>query len=289
MSFKKNGRTSYTLFPNRWSVALSLAGSLAGGCASNPTEEGAGDVCASASELLSECLGDAAIQLPADCDADAAEQILTQECSALSDPGKADFLSDVFCRAGVLSQCEGPVCESSATFPELSTECTDFTAVSDCGSCDYYPCRDAERDVSCGEEGYFLGFGHKYCERFTQVTFDRLSTDGKRWLDETRVCLQETVDEIAADTDLDCDEVQQRAIDAHPPCYLDSGVCDLPLTDQAKIATTVDVRDVDLRTTLVVGVDCLRDLFNADTGDWRSEVYRLARAPAPSASALATR
>lgn len=104
----------------------------------------------------------------------------------------------------------------------------------------FYRC--AEQTLSCGPDGYLLGYGTRYAERFYRSTRPWMSSAGKRWLDATLVCLQEKLRE-RIDASTSCDDVRTIAFDSHPECYVESGFCSLPLTDWFAVAATIDGRD----------------------------------------------
>lgn len=105
----------------------------------------------------------------------------------------------------------------------------------------FYRC--AEDTLSCGPEGYLLGYGTRYAERFYRHTRPWMSSAGKRWLDKTLVCLQVKLRE-RIDASMTCDDVRTIAYDSHPECYVESGFCELPLTDWFAVAATIDGRDL---------------------------------------------
>ncbi len=101
----------------------------------------------------------------------------------------------------------------------------------------FYRC--AEDTLACGADGYLLGYGAKYAERFYRRTRPWMSPRGKVWLDATLVCLQVTLrDRIDATTS--CEDVRTIAYDSHPDCYVDSGFCSLPWSDWFAVLATVD-------------------------------------------------
>jgi len=104
----------------------------------------------------------------------------------------------------------------------------------------FYAC--AEETLGCGPDGYLLGYGAKYAERFYRRTRPWMSPAGRRWLDATLVCLQTTLRD-SIDATLSCDEVSTIAYDSHPACYVDSGFCSLPWSDWLKVVATVDGAD----------------------------------------------
>ena len=105
---------------------------------------------------------------------------------------------------------------------------------------DFYRC--AEDVLACGPDGYLLGYGTKYAERFYRQTRPWMSPAGRQWIDRTLVCLQETLqDRIDATTA--CADVRTIAYDSHPECYVASGFCGLPWSDWLLVLATVDGAD----------------------------------------------
>lgn len=105
---------------------------------------------------------------------------------------------------------------------------------------DFYRC--AEDTAACGPDGYLVGYGAKYAERFYRHTRPWMSRAGQRWIDEVLVCLQETLrDRIDATTS--CADIRTIAYDSHPACYVDAGFCRLPWGDWFAVLATVDGLD----------------------------------------------
>ncbi len=104
----------------------------------------------------------------------------------------------------------------------------------------FYRC--AEDTLACGRDGYLIGYGARYAERFYRSTRPWMSAAGKRWIDATLVCLQDTLrDRIDADSS--CADVRTLAFDSHPTCYVDGGFCRLPWSDWLAVLATVDGRE----------------------------------------------
>lgn len=213
------------------------------------------DTCGEASLDVQACLdsaksGDTA---PADC------QPLIEDAASLCSAAKADGWGLSLCSMGVLHYCEVPVCD----VPSVSDggECAEYLDEEGCASCDYYLCKEAaEGDSACGEEGYYLGYGFKYCERMSLITRTELSGPGKVWLDGARLCLIEEV-ERQIDDEHSCSDIKQIAFDSHPGCYIDSGFCSLPWGDMWSVFISVDPTDVEVQQVLLTGVSCFRDFF----------------------------
>jgi hypothetical protein len=96
------------------------------------------------------------------------------------------------------------------------------------GSCDYYRCVEEER-LSCGESGYPLGYGQRYCEILSAIDFPASlpglnqavhPADGNVWKSGVRSCLQEQMDKFfAADPKPSCQDLRSFAFGSHPLCY----------------------------------------------------------------------
>lgn len=110
--------------------------------------------------------------------------------------------------------------------------------LAECGSkstsCDFYSC--IEQKISCGSDGYFIGFGERFCRRFDKI-FGKLSSQGKVWFTTARQCLTNKV--ITLDKGSSCHEIEEQAYSDHRPCYISSGYCDLSKRDKAKIIKVI--------------------------------------------------
>ncbi|MCB0420474.1 MAG: hypothetical protein KDD61_05735 [Bdellovibrionales bacterium] len=109
-----------------------------------------------------------------------------------------------------------------------------------------------ESQYQCGQEGYPLGYGEKYCQRFhslnTPQSFNdkRLSTKGVKWRNRTLVCLQdELIREQFQKGFLNCENIKNVGFQTHARCYAkaDPSICGLPLSDWKAIASIVDIKD----------------------------------------------
>jgi hypothetical protein len=59
-----------------------------------------------------------------------------------------------------------------------------------------------------------------------------------------------------------CLAIKEIAFNSHPTCYLDSGICELPVRDLALIVQTVGIRQLlsdylSLKQSVIVASDCL--------------------------------
>jgi len=106
----------------------------------------------------------------------------------------------------------------------------------------YVACLEAAKP--CGSEGYAVGYGDKYCNRF--LANDALSPQGAVWRDETMQCLQTRLGRYLGDASATCRVVLDGAFDDHPFCYTQphASICNLPATDWISIVSTIDHGDL---------------------------------------------
>jgi hypothetical protein len=142
-----------------------------------------------------------------------------------------------------------PVCEPAPVEEHYSEDCTRHL-----GSCEFYRCRQRNTG-NPRAAGYYLDYGHKYCERFSTRTRPRLSHPGRHWLDKTLLCLQEFIHRNVPG-DASPEDVKRAAFDSHPYCYVESGLCFLSPDEWGEIMATIDSRDNDLKQMLVSAVFC---------------------------------
>ncbi|MFZ9595676.1 MAG: hypothetical protein ACO3A2_06310 [Bdellovibrionia bacterium] len=130
------------------------------------------------------------------------------------------------------------------------------------GDCQFYP-QCLEESHECGAKGYALGYGHKYCMRFSEQ--QKFSSQGKRWVLTTRQCLQDSlVPFVTPPWQKDrCEEIMDVAFDSHPNCYTQNGssICDLPIPDVILIVETIQKPDLvsprGLKQILSVAQTCV--------------------------------
>ncbi|KAF5334240.1 hypothetical protein D9758_017093 [Tetrapyrgos nigripes] len=112
----------------------------------------------------------------------------------------------------------------------------------------------------CGPEGYPLGFGGKFCTKFS-LNAARLSPQGQEWLYTTMHCLQVALVPMLqahdsesegsssstsmttprSDSDA-CKNLEKEAFSTHAPCYLSSGFCKLSLADRVVIVEIIGLK-----------------------------------------------
>jgi hypothetical protein len=244
-------------------LALPVAlAALATGCTLGaPTITG--DSCADAEAHLRACLGEAPDGdfLP-ECQPEMADEILTLSCDELefgsSDPkadGFSQFVRGAACSSGLLRYCDMPGCQAPR-YPDYSENCADYIGLSGCGACEYYACREAQATNQCGDTGYYIAHGYKYCNRLIQVASPRMSPAGQRWLEDGRDCLMHFI-ETEISSDEQCRSLRDRAYASHPDCYVDHGFCDLPFRDWLALFATIDTLDLDFVEVLTTSMKCV--------------------------------
>jgi len=216
-------------------------------------------ICKRAQDHIKDCL-DLEAEISGECDEKAAESILEMSCENLeisSEDIKSDgysWLDKMHCRIGVLHFCKVPVCEEV----EVLDSCIEAIDLNECGQCAYYNCLESK--AQCGEDGYLINFVGKYCDRFTQITRPRLSEFGKVWLDGVRECLIYNMEEDYYEGE-SCESIEDRGIEDHISCYVDTGICSLPAGDWLKILGTIKPHEFPLFQALSVGNKCIKDFL----------------------------
>lgn len=138
----------------------------------------------------------------------------------------------------------------------FSEDCSRYLSAPGIDACEYYRCREGNMPDGCGPQGYYRGYGLKYCERFSRLLRPQLSPAGRDWLDRTRLCLMQHIERNIA-FDAPCNDVKRSAFDSHPACYVRGGICMLPSDDWAKVVGVIDPADNDLKQVVITGVSCL--------------------------------
>lgn len=134
--------------------------------------------------------------------------------------------------------------------------------------CNFYS-QCLEDKFNCGSEGYPLGYGAKYCERFssmgTNQAFKNLkfTSKGLKWRDRTLRCLQEDLI-IKFESLNTCSEIKSQAFESHASCYTqsDASLCDLGPSDLESVISIVDAIDAfgsygGVKQLVQVGTTCI--------------------------------
>ncbi|KAE8554366.1 hypothetical protein TMatcc_006113 [Talaromyces marneffei ATCC 18224] len=106
---------------------------------------------------------------------------------------------------------------------------------------------------NCTPSEYPLGYGQKFCEKF-QADASLLSAEGQTWMEAVMLCLQRDLVPYALggpQAFANCSALSDFAFSTHPTCYVQSGLCTLPVHDWEAIVFQI------------VGVESLFDSWNA--------------------------
>ncbi|KAK7056706.1 hypothetical protein VNI00_002423 [Paramarasmius palmivorus] len=109
-------------------------------------------------------------------------------------------------------------------------------------SCAFYSdCLEAH--FQCGPNGYPIGYGLKYCTKFsTPENLARFSQKGQDWMWDTMHCLQTALVpdlQTPATAPGACEKLEEKAFGTHAQCYVSSGLCTLPPSDWLVIVDIV--------------------------------------------------
>lgn len=96
-----------------------------------------------------------------------------------------------------------------------------------------------------------MGYGFHYCALFQQQLLN-FSPVGRAWVLRTMTCLQHALvpeiprlDDCGHPCTAACETLSKVAFASHPPCYVDSGVCDLrSVHDYLLILQVVGLKNV---------------------------------------------
>lgn len=97
-------------------------------------------------------------------------------------------------------------------------------------SCDFYLCK--EQESPCGDKGYWLAYGYKYCSLFLDVE-DKFPATSMEWMQNVRFCLQKEINKFPEE--ISCKESYLKSMSSHVDCYTDTGFCQLSLKERASI------------------------------------------------------
>jgi hypothetical protein len=132
------------------------------------------------------------------------------------------------------SDCSNPKCSD---YPMCAPQCQNPTI----RSCTFYAdC--VEASVPCGADGYALGYGQKYCNKYA-TNLDLFSTNGQKWALSVMGCLQTSLISVVG-CDSTCASIRTAAFASHADCYVNAGFCSLSLCDLVVVVHTVGVKQL---------------------------------------------
>ena len=120
------------------------------------------------------------------------------------------------------------------------------------GQCRYYKC--VQDEIRCSDSDYLSGFAIPYCYKY-QADQKNYSDRGQIFLSQVRYCLQAKIEDFTNENPYACKDLREYAIHSHIGCYLNSGFCELSMTEKMRIVLTAkkdlihgDVRKAGLET-----------------------------------------
>ncbi|CAG8752716.1 23832_t:CDS:2, partial [Cetraspora pellucida] len=127
-------------------------------------------------------------------------------------------------------------------------------------TCDFYT-SCIENKFHCGNDGYPLAYGFKYCNRFAS-SLNLFSDAGKKWVVNTIICLQRSLVSTYENDASTCSDIMNIAYISHTPCYIANGLCDIS-QDWYTLFKVIDAIDLfgsyqALKQALNVGGNCLQ-------------------------------
>jgi len=90
------------------------------------------------------------------------------------------------------------------------------------GSCQFYLC--FEERHPCHSRNYATDYGWRFCSRFDREK-DRMTTEGSRWLNDTRQCTMEHLLVFYRADRIICSDLAATMKDQHASCEVESGLC----------------------------------------------------------------
>lgn len=92
-----------------------------------------------------------------------------------------------------------------------------------------------------------MTFGDKYVRKFTEELFEKLSDEGKVWMEKTKLKLQEEIErklEEDPEIELDQEAFKDFAFQSHSKVYEETHAMQLCLADKTSIVSCMDIKDL---------------------------------------------
>lgn len=179
------------------------------------------------------------------------------------------YTCDVASATAAIDACAGPSGRARVKLDARPGACTAsgpiYPTVTSCErpvvlTCAFYA-SCLERALPCGESGYALGFGERFCTAFRHAS---MGPEGRAWVQGVMGCLQEAlvprVRAAGAFADAPgaprpsaatCAAIGEEAFASHPGCYThpDHSICFLPPSDVAAVLATIGLPELVERRT----------------------------------------
>jgi hypothetical protein len=118
------------------------------------------------------------------------------------------------------------------------------------GSVEYYKFRHDDfirRFPEKDAPAYYMMYGDKYVRKFTDELYEKLSEEGKLWMEETKLKLQQEIEKkLLAEPAIELDEeaFKEFAFQSHAKVYEETHAMELCLSDKTSIIGCMDVKDL---------------------------------------------
>jgi len=100
-------------------------------------------------------------------------------------------------------------------------------------SCAYY--QSLEKELQCGPEAYLKKWAYPMCKKYLKLE-PKLSAEVQAWFPAVRFCLQNSLALAQSQSQVNCENLDQVAIDSHVDCYVETGYCDLSDEDKSHLS-----------------------------------------------------
>lgn len=103
--------------------------------------------------------------------------------------------------------------------------------------------------LGCADDNYLIRFGYKYCVKYVELK-ETFAPQTQVVLAKIRSCL---VTQLINDSELTCENSEERAMDQHLKCYVKAGFCALPNWEKLKIgwAAKSELKQESFRQTML--------------------------------------
>ena len=150
-----------------------------------------------------------------------------------------------------------------------------------------YPCKDTSN-------AYAIKYAEKFCRLYDERS-SLFSTEGRKWVNATRKCLQVSLVPILRPWyTLSCENIRKRAFASHTPCYLNPdkdapSICNMDCNDFLKIFWTIKSSFIPLDTSWEtlkglwnIGSRCkvssqISNCFKEDEGNLTKKVIKISK------------
>uniref|UniRef100_A0A7E4VB99 Conserved secreted protein n=1 Tax=Panagrellus redivivus TaxID=6233 RepID=A0A7E4VB99_PANRE len=133
-----------------------------------------------------------------------------------------------------------------------------FTPLALAFDCSLYTSLEAK--AHCGDTGYLIGYGNKYCNRFNEK-LHYFNKKGQQWVACTAKCLQDEMKKIVDANPGQCETMHTQAFESHVQCYVSCGFCGVYASNLRALWKTYDLKDFASKTALKqvmsVGAKCI--------------------------------